>query len=446
MGYIEKRGKSSWRICSQIQTPSGPQPVRYTLRMDPALPESVQRREAERELRNLEKRLDGSAPASYTLREWSREWIRQLSQDASPVTLSNYQFLLDSRILPTLGDLPLADLTPAILTDWMMSVRSSSRKTTRKSDADLSRPRREAEQRALRPPSKLKKPLSAKTILHYYACLDTCLAAAVRLGHLDHNPMARVQRPRQAKKHPPVLSEADALALISMLDDLPREDRCFRLAVLLALSCGLRLGEVGGLLYSDIDWTRSTISISRAVKYTPATGTITGSPKSAAAARRIALPPALVTLLRDSWDQDQEDLADAAISAEATGKPCPYQDLGLIIHGRNGRALNKDSPSKWFRRFADRNGFPGITFHDLRHAHASILMAHNMDAAAVAARMGHTDASVTLANYVHPFRDRDVAAAGILDALLQPQAPDPGPDPAGTDPASGSAPDPDPAP
>ena len=115
----------------------------------------------------------------------------------------------------------------------------------------------------------------------------------------------------------------------------------------------------------------------------------------------------------------------------------------MIIHNRFGQPLNKDTPSKWFRRWADAQGYPQITFHDLRHAHASILVANNVDIAAIASRMGHSDATVTLSTYTHPFEIHDRLAADVLDKLLQP---DPQKAPADPDPEDPADPDPaDPA-
>ena len=442
MGYIEKRGRSSWRICPSVRTPTGQLLAdRYTVRMDPSLPESVQRRDALQELERAENRLKQQAGTAWTVRSWSREWIdRLLKPDASPVTVSNYEYLLNSRILPSLGDYLLEDLTPAILTDWMIKLRSDARKTTRKPETQLSRARRESEERALAPKSKLQKPLSAKTALNYYGCMSAMLAAAVRLGYLDHNPMDRVQRPKQKKNHKRMLTEEDAVLLIRALGDLPREDRCYRLAVMLALLCGLRLGEVTALRYTDISWKKKTISIGRSRKYTSADGTFEADPKTDSAIRTIALPPSMIDLLQENRDQDAMDQIDYGIEDEKAGSPYRYQDTGMIIHNRFGRPLNKDTPSKWFRKWADARGYPQITFHDLRHAHASILVAHNVDIAAIASRMGHSDATVTLSTYTHPFDASDRLAADVLDKLLQP---DPQEDPAAPDPESPAA-DPDP--
>ena len=91
---------------------------------------------------------------------------------------------------------------------------------------------------------------------------------------------------------------------------------------------------------------------------------------------------------------------------------------GGIVHAWNGAQLHHDTPSKWFRRFADAHGFEGVRFHDLRHTHATILLANNIDAVAVATRMGHADASVTLRIYAHALRRRDEDAAQAAQDLL----------------------------
>ena len=165
MGSVEKRGKNSWRIATQIKVRGEWQWVRMTLRMDPALSEDVQRRDATRELRKLEARLAGELENTPTLKEWSEIWLSQhLGDDASPVTVANYRYLLSSRILPQLGEKFLPDLTPAILTDWLHNLRKDKRKTTRLPDGKLKGPRRGSRQ--LITDAKLAQPLSVKTALN----------------------------------------------------------------------------------------------------------------------------------------------------------------------------------------------------------------------------------------------------------------------------------------
>lgn len=419
MGSIQKRGANSWRLRVQFTTPEGTEFRYKTIRMDPNLPEDVQRLQAQKELANMEASLAGPLLGGYTLRTWSDEWLRKhLALDCSPVTISNYRFLLDSRILPQLGDVPLSDLTPALLTDWLISVRTAPRFTTRKADEDLVRPRRASEK--LVPPSKLKKPLSTKTVLNYYGCMYAMLQTAARLGYIDMNPMDRVQRPKQHKQKKVFLTQEGAVQLIRDIQDAPQP---YRLAVLLALLCGMRLGEIVALRYTDIDLQQNVIHVTHAVKYTSGTGEIFALPKTDESCRDIAIPPALADILHEARLRDQMIIMEASRDLPEGEHPV-WSDPVWVIHGRDGQRLNKDTPSKWFRKFADSHGYPDLHFHDLRHAHASILVANNLDVAAVAHRMGHTDPSVTLSTYTHAFDTRDHDAADILGSILREALPD----------------------
>lgn len=406
MGTVEKRGKNSWRIATQIKVRGEWQWVRMTLRMDPALSEDVQRRDAQRELRKLEARLAGELEDTPTLREWSETWLsKHLGDDASPVTVANYRYLLSSRILPQLGDKFLPDLTPAILTDWLHNLRKEKRKTTRLPDEKLKRPRREGEQ--LIADARAVQPLSVKTALNYYGCMKTMLAAAVRTGLLEYNPMDRVPRPKKRKKKKATLPEAEVVALLQLI--ITEAETPLKLAVLLAMLCSLRLGEVGALKYSFVDWTAGTITVDRSLKYTPATGAFIAETKTDAGDRVITLPPSMIRILRDSMWQDVMEEQD---------EPDAWKGAGWIVHSRHGARVNKDTPSKWFRKFADAHGYQGLTFHGLRHVHASVLLQHHVDLQSVSSRMGHSDPSVTLRAYADAMPARDQEAAATLNQLL----------------------------
>ena len=410
MGTIEKRGKNSWRVGIQVETPSGWRWIRETIKLDPKLTEKQQHRAAEKALKKLEKEVQKGerhvGRQGQTVRSWSEIWMEQhVKPNCTPVTYGDYRFLLDSRILPLLGDVPLTRLTPMMLTEWLNQVRDSPRMNTRKADEELSRKRPPSQKLAT--PGQQRKPLSAKTVLHYYTCMEAMLSVAVRLEMLDRNPMDRVTRPKVKKPKVKALTEERALELLRALADEP--NMCYRAAVLLALLCGLRLGEVGELKLSDVDWDRGTIDVSRALKYAPQTGNFTGDPKTESSERVIALPVGMMVLLHETREYQEECRRMV---------PHLWQGEGWIVHGWDGRQLHHDTPSKWFRKFADAHGFQGVRFHDLRHTHASILLANNMDVVAVANRMGHSDASTTLRVYAHAFACRDFEAAHTFDRIF----------------------------
>lgn len=412
MGTIEKRGKNSWRVGVQVQTERGWEWVRRTIKMPQGMSEARQHKEAEKALARLILSLDDEEfeppRPRYTLRAFAELWMEQhVVPNLAAATQKNYRHFLDARILPALGDILLEDLTPLCLTQWLNDVRRSPRRSTALPEDQLKTPRRPSEEERMAKAKPADMQLSARTVQHYYDTLEAMLEKAVQWDLLKKNPMDKVDRPIARKKKVNYLTEERAVELLRCLHDEP--NMCYRAALLLALLCGLRLGEVGALRLSDVDWVHGTIDISHALKYTPQAGSFEGAPKSEAGERLISLPASMMAVLHETREYQRDAKAWAGDV---------WVGEGWIVHAWNGAQLHHDTPSKWFRRFADAHGFEGVRFHDLRHTHATILLANNIDAVAVATRLGHSDATVTLQTYAHALRRRDEDAARAIQALL----------------------------
>ena len=409
MGSIEQRGPNSWRVGVQVQTEDGRKWIRRSLKFSAALSQAQQRRQAEKALHQLEADVEnGKARANQnmTVRDLAALWMRRhVVANLSPVTAKNYQHLLDRRILPKLGDVPVEKVTPGMLSDFMAEVRAEGRIVQAKPEAELKTKRRPSDlARLAKDPS---APLADKTLRTYYDTLYQMFEKAVRWEILWRNPMANVDRPRFRSKPVKFLDDEQAVDLLRTLRK--EENMSFRCAVLLALSCGLRLGEVGALTWDDVNWKRCTINISKAVKYTPAWGSFVGTTKSESSDRAIRLPAGMMALL-DETKKHHEQLAQLLGDR--------WRGVGRIVCGWDGTPLHHDTPSKQFRKFADKHGFEGVRFHDLRHTHATLLFASNIDAVAVASRLGHAKADTTLRIYAHALKRRDEDSAEAMQAIL----------------------------
>lgn len=411
---IEQRSPNTWRVGFQTSVQDGQRWIRRTVTFPAGL--SVEEQRSRAQLEEARLRVEYSEglyvqESPITVRDFSKIWIDDhVRENCTADTLKNYQYFLDSRILPALGDVPLQRLTPTACTRFIKSLRAEHARTTA-----IPADQRIRTSDRLRPPAPART-LSDRTVRHYYDTLSYMLEKAVQWEYLARNPMKKVDRPKIRKKPIRVLDDDQAVQLLRCLaaeDNLP-----FRCAVLLALLCGLRLGEVGALRLLDVNWTDCSIDISRALHYTPATGSFYGDPKSEASTRTVDLPPGMMALLEETrlyHIEAQRLLGDR------------WRGDGLIVSAWDGTPLNKDTPSKQWRKFADKHGFEGVRFHDLRHSHATILFANNLDAVAVATRLGHASADTTLRIYAHAVRRRDRESAAAMQALLdraqQPPAP-----------------------
>lgn len=409
MPTIEKRGDNTWRIGIQLGKDQGRRWIRRTLSFPPAMDEDDQRHAAEVALAQLI--LDVSAGQSIpenpvTFRELAELWMRNyVEAECEPNTRKTYRNLLDKRILPHIGEQDIARITPLMLSSLLAELRKAPKASQRKPDDQLKRARTPSDQAKLT--ADPEKTLSPTTIRHIHDTLTAIFRQAVRWELLPKNPMDSLQRPKVRKKKVKYLDDDRAVQLLRCLKDV--ENMSFRAAVLLALTCGLRLGEVGALNLADVDWRQGTIDIQRARAYTPDTGNYDGSTKSEAGERLITLPPAMLTLLDETRRYQDEA---AAMVGDI------WQGDGRIVCAWNGAPYHHGTPSKQWRAFADKNGFQGVRFHDLRHSHATLLFADNIDAVAVASRLGHADASTTLRTYAHALRRRDQDSANAMQRLM----------------------------
>lgn len=245
-----------------------------------------------------------------------------------PTTIKTYRSMLDTRILPDLGDLPLKSLTPLLLTKWLTDLRSKEKVAPSLPDNVLKFPRRKADAVRIAANKEMDNTLSDRTVQHFYMTLQAILSKAVQWEILKVNPLDKVDRPKARKKRAKFLTEERAVQLLRCLSKEPNMG--YRAAVMLALLCGLRLSEVGALRLSDVDFENNTIDISRALNYTPATGNYEDTTKSVAGERGITLPPGMMSIL-ESTRMYQDEVK--SIVGDVWGGD------GWIVHGWNGARL-----------------------------------------------------------------------------------------------------------
>lgn len=421
MGTIEKRGKNSWRVREWVYLGSKRYPVDIPLRYPASMSEEEQMAAAQQELRRLEMDISAGAAApaaaKLTLREFSDIWMQEyVIPSTSPVNAANLRHQLDKHLLPHLGDVKLHKLTPLMITQWLNTLRRTPKAVQSlppdqrvrkpadpaKLQQEMIKYKAQMEKRAANPPT-----LSNRTVHHYFVTLHGMLEKAVQWDYLDRNPCEKVDSPKYKKRKMHVIDDEQAVDLLRKLEHEP--SLSFRCAVLLALLCGLRLGEVGALCWSDVDFENGCISIERALKYTAITGSFIAEPKTDAGERIIDLPPGMIALLKEA-----KEFQEISQTLMQDG----WHGVDRIVCKWDGTPYHHSTPSKQWRKFADKNGFPGLRFHELRHTHASLLLAGSQDAVSVASRLGHSDATTTLRNYAHAFRAKDHVSVGLMQQLV----------------------------
>jgi len=259
------------------------------------------------------------------------------------------------------------------------------------------------------PPDKLfnpingEKSLSNQTLLHHHRLLTTILETAVRWQLITSNPAKRVDPPKVERKEAASLDDDQTLYMLSLLEGEPLK---YQTAIYIAVLGGLRLGEIVGLIWDDIDFDTGYLTISKSAQYTKELGSFKKSPKNETSNRVIKLPQIAINKLKGLYD---EQMAERLLWGDL------WVNSNNIMIKKDGSVMFHKTPSTWFNEWIKKTDLPKVTFHQLRHTNASILLAQGVDPVALSKRLGHSRPSTTTDIYGHKIKRVDERAAAVLD-------------------------------
>ena len=173
---------------------------------------------------------------------------------------------------------------------------------------------------------------------------------------------------------------------------------------------GARRGEVCGLRWSDIDRAAGTVSIQRSVA-TVAGGVVIKDTRTHAA-RRIAIDSETLAALARQRVRMEERARMCRLAFNEDGYACTSE-------GDGSRPLHPDTITGGFRRLCDKVGLKGVRLHDLRHLHATQLLAAGVPVRTVSGRLGHANAATTLNVYAHFLEASDREVVDVIAELLE---------------------------
>ena len=178
----------------------------------------------------------------------------------------------------------------------------------------------------------------------------------------------------------------------------------------IALATGMRRGEILGLQWGDVNLDAGTLRVERSVEETRQ-GLRLKAPKSKRGRRNITLSSSAITVLKEHRRAQLQTRI-----AIGLGKP---HDEAPVFSTIEGELLSPDNLSRDWGRARRRFGLPAVSFHALRHTHASILLRSGTDVLTVSRRLGHGKPSVTLDTYGHLIEGADAAAAEAIEKALK---------------------------
>ena len=362
---ITKRKDGRYMARYTIHTPDGPKrKVIYGRKY----------KEVERKLN--EARGDAARGIIYdaeniTVGEYLTKWLSDSVRDTvRKRTYERYESIVRVHLGPSIGRVKLKALTPA-------HVRGLYRE-------------------------KLDSGLAPRSVLHIHRTLSRALKQATDDGLIPRNAAAPVKPPRPRREEMRPLNREQVRSLFEAASG----DRLEALYIV-AVTAGLRRGELQGFKWEDLDLNAGTLQVRRTLSE-PKGGYVFEAPKSGKG-RNIRLTQRAVAALREHRKRQLEERMQHAGL---------WQDHGLVFTSGIGTPLLGGNLNCSFKATLQRAGLPEIRFHDLRHTCATLLLRQGVNPKFVQELLGHADISLILNVYSHVLPDMGDAAAGAMDAVL----------------------------
>lgn len=248
-----------------------------------------------------------------------------------------------------------------------------------------------------------RRGLAPATNRQTHVILKSSLKRAVRLGLLAVNPYAAVDAPRLKHPEMPSITPEQAQELGQAAGD-----GALGTLFKVLLYTGLRRSEALAVTWQDIDLTAGTVSVTRSLHHVRGQGTVIEQPKSSKSRRQVDLSASTVAFLK-AWrlSQTEQRLRVGPL----------WQDEGWVFTNETGKHLEPDTVTRAFGKLAKRLGL-AISLHDLRHAHASLLLQQGVPLKIVSERLGHSSIVITGDVYSHVTPGLDKTAAQEFDRAM----------------------------
>ena len=309
-----------------------------------------------------------------TMKHYLEHWLEEVHRTAVRfTTYRGYRIFLDKHILPALGHVQVQKLTPQHVQAFYAS--------------------------------KLKEGLSAKTVRNIHGLLHKALDNAVRWGLVPRNVCDAVSLPRKTRHEIQPLTRAQAQQLLEAARGHALEG-----LLTLAVTTGMRAGELLALRWQDIDFESRSLQIRRSMSFIPGKGYVEFEPKTAKGRRKIVLPSFVCEVLKQHRIRQMERRLKVGVR---------WQERNLVFCNIYGGFFDPAHLRQRFDKLLRGAGLPDVRFHDLRHSAATILLSMGVHPKVVQEILGHSQIDMTMDTYSHVLPSMQQEAMDRLNDLFR---------------------------
>jgi len=307
-------------------------------------------------------------PTKMTVEEFLLDFVENtLKGEVAPNTYEQRLSFVKNHIAPKIGKTKLSDLSPSQIQKFY---------------------------------NELREQYGAGHVQNIGNLLNKALTQAVRWNIISRNPAALVKKPSTSRKNAKMKTWT-VEEQKKFLEYAKSESTFYYVMFLLALTSGMRKGELLGLKWDDVDTKRGIVSVKRTVVWAQKNLYLKDIPKTESSIRTIQIPEQTAKTLK-KWQ-----LA------------CPANLLNLVFPSpKTNGILYPNSLDKAYQKAIRESGVPYISFHGLRHTFATTLLANNVNPKIVQEMLGHSTIKTTMDTYSHVLPNMQRSAADQLGAVL----------------------------
>ncbi len=367
-GSIYQRKDGLWVASITWTDPAGKvhRPCRY--RKTRALA-----REALRDLERDARRGRKMAGKAETLEEYLTTWLEgSVQQSVRPRVYDGYQSIVTVRIAPHIGRLMLEQVTPPTIQQLYSALAAEG--------------------------------LSPRSVINTHRVLRRALQQAVKWDMIARNPCDAVDVPRAPRRETRVLDRDQVQVLLESTAGTRRHA-----LYMIAVTGGLRLGELLGLQWSDIDFAAGRVVVQRTCQHQRGIGLVFAEPKTSKSRRTVHLSHRAIATLKEHRIRQLEERL--LIGSEWT-------DLDMVFPNYTGGMMHPGNVGAPFKKDLTAAGLPEVRFHDLRHTAATLLLSAGTHPKLVSEMIGHSSIAITLDTYSHVIPAMHQEAAATMDRLF----------------------------
>ena len=307
-------------------------------------------------------------PNEMKMEEFILDFLEKYKVNLSITTYKVYLRICKKYIIPLLGDIKLSDIRPIHVQNYV---------------------------------DDLVGILTPQTIRIHLNILNLAFKRAYRLKLIKENVVQFVEVPKNKKFKNEIYNAEDMRILLEKCHKTPLE-----LPIIIASGLGLRISEIMGLPWNNIDFNDFTITVEK-ITVRDEGKVILKEPKTESSVRTISAPKEIILMLKQ--------LKKERLAAKLKGEK---QHRELIFYDKNLEPIAPDVISKKFKYFLEVNNLKHIRFHDLRHSHVTMLIDAKVPLKVISERVGHSSVNTTLNIYSHALKEMDQEASDKISNVL----------------------------